>query len=246
MSIRFILILATFLPGALFAQQQAVKDVNFLINAYKVNYDYFLSERNTTGLAGEITLPLSTFAGVAFSYTLQDSKQQYYYSVNNESLDRMLGAAFIIRDYNVGGIRFDYSRLDSKITLSDIDDDYAPNFKYHRENALLQGEYYFENTTLTLARLRNDLRGSKNDTNILVGSWYSYDNLRWDLSLVRPKNAQESRSLNLDYQPRFLKNRASFQLGYSKSDYDQKIVSFGFSIYFGSNVSLKERDRKYL
>ncbi|ABC27596.1 hypothetical protein HCH_00697 [Hahella chejuensis KCTC 2396] len=221
----------TLFPVFAFAVDGGVADVNF-----DAGLDYTHSRHSDSyQLAGSANLPIYSFIGgnLHGNATQVDGHNE---RVNADVYS--LGATVFARDYFLGkiGLSYSYSETDFDLPWADTAD---------TDNYGVFAQYYLTDFTLSASRniaKFDNLEDNHNSWN-LGATWYANENVRTSLH-ASGMDSKDNYGIAVEYQPELFQNAASVDFSYSDGRKDDTF-SVGFNYFFGTKVSLKDRDRKY-
>ena len=228
------------IPFASFAADgPAVQSTNFEAGGSYNSSSVF----NTYSLNAGVNLPISNGFGTNIGIRLADSDGRRHGNTRGvDSTHQALAASIFFRkvDSVKAGIRYAHSRSEYDALISGDD-------TVNSDNYAIFGEYYIKQFTVAASRsYTSDDDNFEAYSTQLMTSWYLLENNMIGLMQSRYKG-ENSYLANITYQPSFMKNNLSFSLQY----YSSRIGGTGDSIavslnyYFGTRVSLIDRDRRY-
>lgn len=252
-------LLAIFGTAAL-AQSRAVESANFELGLESTDSDTSGSTSiGMLGLNGGGTLPVGEYFGFAFSGYYTESKVRTGDVLADTSgaaagnrpscgFDSLGGdvTAFARRPWlGKAGLTYGKGKLSPKcgggsVFIAGGDD------KLDTEHYRVDVEAYLGDFTLAAAHISTDLGSTTLDSNEVSASWYPFDSLKASL-VSNDLYDQDYIQVMLEHQPEFMGDAFGLRLGYSQSDRSPKTstVYLGMTYYFGSRVTLKDRDRHY-
>jgi hypothetical protein len=198
------------------------------------------SDSTLYGLGGNVTMPL----GERFGFTLSGG----YSMLENDVCDvdaKSAGMQLFARDASLGRIGVSYGQGTSEgCSVSDAFGRTTEEFDSDVYG--VNAEYYFGSMTFGATRSRVEYDdGFDADTASLSALWYPDANFSIGVS-GGALDAEDNYTLSFRFQPEFFSNSASMSLGWStNTESDADAVTVGFTYYFGSDVDLMTRDRKY-
>jgi hypothetical protein len=241
--------------------QRAVESTNFALALESDDNDS--SGSTSTGTLGadlKATVPIGGFLGVSLSGEYSTSRVR-----TGDVLPREDGTSSAVRPScsfeNLGGELSFFARRPTlgKIALSygigELSSDCSANSafistgndKLDTDRQRLDVEFYWRDFTIGGAYTQLSLdSGPDLDTTALHASWYALDSLKVTLS-GDDQYDENSYGIDFEHQPEFLGDGFGVHLGYAKTDGEQetRTISLGLSYYFGTRVTLKDRDRLY-
>jgi len=247
--------------GAPAMAQRAVETRNFELSVNSNDND--TSGSTSTGtLGGSLrgTLPIGAFLGLSATGGYSTSRvrtgdvlplEDGTISVTRPScsFDNLDGElSLFARRPNLGRIGLSYGigelssdcSVNSQFLLSGDD-------KLDTDRQRLDLELYLSDFTIGGAYTQLNLdSGPELETTALHASWYPLDSLKITLS-GDDQYEDNTYGIRFEHQPEFLGDGFGVQLGYAKTDgdVDRQVISVGLSYFFGTRVTLKDRDRLY-
>jgi hypothetical protein len=255
------LLAASALNGGPALAQRAVEATNFELAIDSNDND--TSGSTSTGTLGANlrgTLPIGGFLGVSLTGGYSTSRVRTGDVLPREdgtisvtrpscSFDNLDGElSFFARrptlgriglSYGVGELSSDCS-VNSQFLLTGSD-------KLDTDRQRLDLEVYLSDFTIGGAYTQLNLdSGPELETTALHASWYPLDSLKITLS-GDDQYEENTYGIQFEHQPEFLGDGFGVQLGYAKTDgdLDTQVISVGLSYFFGTRVTLKDRDRLY-
>lgn len=236
-----VLYLLLFFPLVSFASEEpAIESTNFEVGGGYSSSKIF----NSYSLAGTLNLPLSESFGAHITGMIRDSDGRRDGNTRGiGSKGQAILARLFFRNpsYTKLGIiaGYSHSKLDESLSSGDDTSD--------SEVYGIFGEYYLDNFSIMAARTNssND-RDFETYVTELFGAWYFSDNTAIGLGQIRVVG-EEDYGVVIAHQPSFMNNDMSFSVAYYSNSDSGKFdsLSVQLSYYFGTRVSLIERDRKY-
>jgi hypothetical protein len=111
----------------------------------------------------------------------------------------------------------------------------------------IEGELYFGDFTVSAARTSTDLDGGPQlESTEVSTSWYPLDSLRVAI-FGSDLYDEDNYGVLLEHQPDFLGDTLGVYVSYATTDRSPEVrtIGLGFAYYFGTQVTLKKRDREY-
>ena len=241
--------------------QRAVEAPNFALDLQSNDSD--TSGSTSTGTLGanlSATLPIGSYFGASLLGSYSTSRVR-----TGDVLPREDGAPAGLRPScsfdNLGGEISLFARRPTlgKVELSygigELSADCSANSsflpdggdKLDTDRQRLDLEFYLGDFTLGGQYTQVSLDGGADiDTTELRASWYPLDSLKVTLS-GNDQYEEDTYGIVFEHQPEFLGDGFAVQLGYARTDSepDTRTISIGLSYFFGTRVSLKDRDRFY-
>ena len=240
--IKGIIILACCLPLAVSAtENQAITDTNFQADLAYSTSEYF----DHVILSGIVNLPISDNLGASLGAIASNTNGK---TVNGgRGIDSKLyglNALVFVRNQNMGRLGLGYA-----LAHSENDESNSSSFPDERDihGYRLLGEYYLDTITLTGSRNYSaDDDDNEFFSSTLAVAWYVQDNIRLNIARLMHQDQYDSIIL-LELQPALMNNAMSISLAYEKDSDDSDFDTYGISVsyFFGTRVSLIDRDRKY-
>ncbi|MBU6954063.1 hypothetical protein [Hahella sp. HN01] len=224
-------------PVCTFAAEGGVANTNFEAG---INYSQSRDSENYS-VGGSVTLPVYSFVGANLNANAshQDGKDD---QIDSDS--HGLGGNLFLRDFNIGkiGLGYSYSKtsFDLPSWLSPYVDDDSESDHYR-----IFGQYYLGDFTLSAIRYVSEAKEADERFNglALSAAWYATENVRTSLD-ASAMDSKDNYGITVEYQPELFQNAASVSFSYADGRKDDTF-SVGFNYFFGTKVSLKDRDRKY-
>ena len=237
---KLLIVIFAFIPFVSFATEgPAVQSTNFEAGGSYGSSSIF----NTYALNATANLPIGNDFGTNLNMSLRESDGRRHGNTRGiDSTHQSLIASFFYRDVNSikAGISYGYSHSEYDFQGPGDNTDRSDNYA-------IFGEYYIKQFTVAASRSY-----ASNDDNFeaystqLMASWYLLENSMIGLMQGRYKG-ENSYLANFTHQPSFMENNLSFSLQYYSSRLggtgDSLTVSLNY--YFGTRVSLVDRDRRY-
>lgn len=218
----------------------AGEDGGIVDTNYGVGLDYLKSRHtDTTGVSGSLNLPV--YADVGSNLFAGGSKTNGHDGYVNDDSYSFGGTAFL-RDFEVGKIGILGAYYQTKLDLPSNAD--VMNDELEANQYSLSGEYYLGNLTLGADRTVLDVKDGDN-----YNSWsgfafvYLGENTRFSID-GSGMDAKDSFGLGVSHQPGFLNNSTEVSFVYNGARHDDTF-SLSIDYYFGTRVSLVNRDRMY-
>lgn len=189
------------------------------------------------GLNGAYRLPIAEYFGASLSASAGHTNGEGN-RVDSDA-GAIEGAAFL-RDFEVGKLGLAYRYSHTEFQLGHGFDDVSVNDNTYN----VFGQYYWGNFTLIGSRTIVKTEDF-DDFNAWFLGVKAY--LPYDVSVsggAGGMDAEDNYSVSAEYQPAFLNQSTSIELGYSKSPHNDSF-QLQVNYFFGTNVSLKQRDRQY-
>ncbi|WP_162628861.1 hypothetical protein [Marinobacter bohaiensis] len=221
---------------ALAGEQGGVLDTNYEVGAgYTKDRD-----SDSVDLSGTINLPLFGYVGSSAFVGGQTSQADS--GSNQLDADNLgFGGSIYLRDFDLGkvGVSAAYTKTFFDSSSPAVPDD----LKSYQYSAF--GEYYIDRFTLGFQRTLVDVEDPVDDAHSWTGSvaWYPEDNTKLLLS-GSGMDSRDNYSVALSHQPDALGESTEVSLGYTSSPHDDTF-NLSLSYYFGTQVPLIDRDRKY-
>jgi len=189
------------------------------------------------GLNGAYRLPIAEYFGASLSASAARTNGQ------DNRIDTDSGSvvtSVFVRDFDIGKVGILYNYTYTKLKLGYGFDDVSINQNSYGAS----GQYYLGNFTLFGSRIISKAEDFDN-FNVWFLGVQAY--LPYDVSVsgsAGGMDAEDNYSVSAEYQPAFLNQSTSIELGYSKSPHNDSF-QLQVNYFFGTNVSLKQRDRQY-
>ncbi len=202
-------------------------------------------------LAGAARLPLVDYVGLTLGAVVgtaeeSDKLRDSGMSIDDSDTEAQLG--LVVSDFTIGKVSADYSRLDYDSTMTIGNTTYQYDGYYNTYQ--LSGVYFFSRFDLGATRMwlksYSDDSSSKSSATLFAVGYYPTDNL-W--AALRTDTDTELYELSLMYQPQLFNN--AIGLGFSMTDSvdsdenGRPYYSLNLAYYFGTRVSLIDRNRRY-
>jgi hypothetical protein len=241
--------------------QRAVEATNFALELNSNDSD--TSGSTSTGTLGgtlRATLPVGSYFGAALSGSYSTSRVRTGDVLPREdgapaglrpscSFDNLGGeVSFFARRPTLGKVALSYGIGELSADCS-ANSQFLPNGgdKLDTDRQRADIEVYLGNFTLGGQYTQLSLDGGGDlDTTELRASWYPLDSLKVALS-GNDQYEEDTYGILFEHQPEFLGDGFAVQLGYARTDSEPntRTISIGLSYFFGTRVSLKDRDRFY-
>ena len=255
------LLAASALIGGPAFAQRAVEATNFELALHSNDND--TSGSTSTGTLGANlrgTLPIGGFLGLSLKGGYSTSRVRTGDVLPREdgtisatrpscSFDNLDGElSFFARRPNLGRIGLSYG-------VGELSSDCSVNSQFlssgsdklDTDRQRLDLEVYLRDFTIggEYTQLNLD-SGPELETTAFHASWYPLDSLKITLS-GDDQYEDNTYGIQFEHQPEFLGDGFGVQLGYAKTDGDlsTQVISVGLSYFFGTRVTLKDRDRLY-
>lgn len=241
--------------------QRAVEATNFALDLHSNDND--TSGSTSTGTLGATlrgTLPIGSWFGASLSGNYSTSRVR-----TGDVLPREDGAPVGLRPScsfdNLGGEislfvrRPTLGKLGVSYGIGELSADCSANSaflpdggdKLDTDRQRVDLEVYLGDFTFGGQYTQLSLDGGADlDTTEVKASWYPLDSLKVALS-GSDQYEEDTYGILLEHQPEFLGDGFAVQLGYASTDGEptSRTISIGLSYFFGTRVSLKDRDRLY-
>ena len=196
-------------------------------------------------LSGTANLPVNDLLGSnIIALASKTDGKRYGSSRGLDSEGYLLLTNLYLREQSLGkiGLSLTYAERESDFGASSTADNKTTSKGY-----AIYGEYYLERFTVGASRSyqEND-RNFEDYATQLRAQWYISNNSMVGIAQSRWQH-ENSYNAAIIYQPSFLNNNMSVTVDYYSSSNGGKLDAIGLSMsyYFGTQVSLIDRDRKY-
>ncbi len=199
----------------------------------------YSESRNSKGLraSGNVSIPVYKYIGSTLF--VNGSKTEGEKNSLDSDAYRVGGVAFL-RDFNLGklGVSAAYNKTNFDTPSGSSLDDTELN-----QYGLL-GQYYFNDFTFGANRNVVDSKDF-DDFNSWTASidWYWQENTKLSLD-GSGMDAKDSYGIRVSHQPNFFNNSTDITFSYNGYRTDD-VFSLSVNYYFGTLVTLQDRDRKY-
>ncbi len=220
-----------------------IEELNFEVNAHHINHE--VSSQSYQAVSAVVNIPVYSYIGSSIGIYTTNEQDYNYFTVNDTGIDGEL----FIRDYNVGkiGVSAGYTDIDvafsNDLNLTSYESLF-PNSSYRYS---LYGEYYLDDFTFSAgySSVKYD-DGYDYSNSRINGSLYIQDNTKVLIG-IEGGDSSNSFILGAYHQLNLLDNSIGVSATYFNNDstYKNDRLIFSLSYYFTSNISLKNRDRKY-
>ena len=241
--------------------QRAVEATNFALDLHSNDSD--TSGSTSTGTLGgtlSATLPIGSYFGASLAGGYSTSRVR-----TGDVLPREDGAPAGLRpscsfenldgEVSLFARRPTLGKLEFSYGIGELSADCSANSsflpdggdKLDTDRQEVDLEFYLGNFTFGGRYTTLSFDGGDDiDTTEFRGSWYPIDSLKIELS-GNDQYEEEAYGILFEHQPEFLGDGFAVQLGYARTDGDPstRTISLGLSYFFGTRVSLKDRDRFY-
>lgn len=241
--------------------QRAVEATNFELELQSNDSD--TSGSTSTGTLGALisgTLPIGSYFGASLSGGYSTSRVR-----TGDVLPREDGAPAGLRpscsfesldgEVSLFARRPTLGKFEVSYGIGELSADCSANSsflpdgsdKLDTDRQRVDLEFYLGNFTFGGRYTQLGLDGGVDlDTTELRASWYPLDSLKVALS-GNNQYDEDTYGILFEHQPEFLGDGFAVQLGYALTDADPstRTISLGLSYFFGTRVSLKDRDRFY-
>ena len=248
------LLLPLFLPLLVHASEieagGGIKKLNFNIGiGYKKTINDNVSDNDGYIISASVNIPVYKYIGSSLTiYRNKYGDYQYkYYSAKTDTYGAIVD--LFIRDYNVGKLGISYAHSDTNIDYT-FRDSYISikNFNFdetiHSHTYSIYGSYYINDLTIGASRTSRKIDKYSNYNIFSFGAEYYYKNNTKLWLRNSSMDSNENYALGITHQPDFLNNSTEIGLSYSNGNgYNSYYIFVGYN--FDTEISLKDRDRKY-
>jgi len=239
---RTILALLILIPvSVLGAENRGIESTN-----YEASFDYYNSNfRDIYSLTAVANLPIDGVFAANLTATFSDGNGKSFSGGRGfDSTTSSMAAMLFMRDHSIG-------KVGAALAYSKSKNDYPSSLSAYKNQEttgyFVYGHYYLSYVTLFASRSYAE---NNDDFSIYASSAglaiYLPSNFGIALSGLRA-NQETDFDLAITYQPSYLNNNAALTFSYNRDSEDSDFDSYTltFSYYFGTRVSLIDRDRKY-
>ncbi len=252
---------ALLLATGVFAQSRAVQSTNFELAVESTDSDTSGSTSNgTLGANLRGTLPLGGLFGVSLNgeYSRSRVRTRDVLAIDDGSNSAIRPScsfentggevSLFVRRPTLGKIALSYGigQLSADCSVNSV---FLPtgDDSLDSDRQRLDVDLYLGNFTLGGSYTELNLDDApKLETTTMSASWYPLDSLKISLS-GNDQYEENTYGIFVEHQPEFLGNGFGVNIGYAKTDGEPntRAISIGLSYYFGTSVTLKDRDRHY-
>jgi hypothetical protein len=224
--------LSIFIMGLLVSAIAAAKDGGVAEPNGSIDVSYVDSTHVTvSSFGGVYRMPVGEYGGVAIAAIANrtDGKAPYL-----DTTGQAAGLQVLLRKFDLGAVAVIYSHGDiSADSISASYDTYG-----------FTGVYYSGSIDAMVGYTRAESDTVANsDAKMVAGRLYLDDNLATELSMTR-RDSTDGYGVSFTYQPVMFANDIGLTVSY-ESDDSEDSVGVSIEYYFGTKVSLIDRNRKY-